>query len=106
MKLFLQILIGPLRSCIAVLQSAESERETNMLESRLTRPKSTQAMALAACSPTELVPHLIQVVSSPAELRLHVVTAAVKLSLHGLHFVGGERKAASQVFILLLEYSG
>lgn len=61
---------------------------------------------MSLSSPAELVPHLVQVVSRPAQLRLHVVTAAVKLRLHGLHLVGGEREAVLQVLILLLEDSG
>lgn len=56
-------------------------------------------------SPAELVSHLVQVISSPAQLCFHVMPAAVKLRLHGLHPVVGERQAALQVLILLLEDS-
>lgn len=69
-------------------------------------PGKTRVGSRSQYLPAELVPHLVEVVSGPAELRLHVVTAAVKLRLHGLHLVGGEREAALQVLILLLEDSG
>lgn len=66
----------------------------------------TSSLIQIQSSPAELVPHLVQVVSGAAELSLHVATAAVELGLHGLHPVGGEREAAPQVLILLLEDSG
>lgn len=56
-------------------------------------------------SPAELVSHLVQVVSGPAHFCFHVMTAAVKLRLHGLHPVVGEGQAVLQVLVLLLEDS-
>lgn len=55
--------------------------------------------------PAELVSHLVQVISGPAQLCFHVMAVAVKLRLHSLHPVVGERQAVLQVLILLLEYS-
>lgn len=66
----------------------------------------TQCHQSYTSSPAEFVPHLVQVISGPVELCLHVVPASIKLSFHGLHLMGGEREAALQVLILLLEDSG